>query len=160
MQYDANASMSGYLTNSLEFIAPPKEEGQYEVTVNKEVYLDRIYPGKEIILQNIYYDLDKWEIREDAKPALNELVKVLKDNPNIRIQLASHTDCRASDEYNFELSQKRAQSAVNYLVENGIASERLQAKGFGKSQLIEKCPCETCTEEQHQVNRRTTFTVL
>lgn len=158
--YDANAAMDGYLTNSLDFQSPAKEDGQYEVTVNKEVYLDRIYPGKEIILQNIYYDLDKWDIREDAKPALNELVKILKDNPDIRIQLASHTDCRASDEYNFELSQKRAQSAVDYLVENGIAPERLAAKGFGKSQLIEKCPCETCTEEQHQVNRRTTFTVL
>ncbi|MEZ4898216.1 MAG: OmpA family protein [Saprospiraceae bacterium] len=156
----ATAAMEGYLSNSLDFRSPPQEEGQYEVTVNKEVYLDRIYQGKEIILQNIYYDLDKWDIRDDAKPALDALIKILKDNPSIRIQLASHTDCRASDEYNLGLSQKRAQSAVDYLVSNGIDPGRLIAKGFGKTQLIEKCPCEECTEEQHQINRRTTFTIL
>ncbi|MCB0679261.1 MAG: OmpA family protein, partial [Saprospiraceae bacterium] len=114
----------------------------------------------EITLENIYYDFDRWEIREDARPTLDELARNLQLNPDIRIQLASHTDCRGTTRYNEELSQKRAQSAVDYLISKGIAPERLIARGFGENVPAADCICNRCTEEQHQENRRTTFAIL
>ena len=112
---------------------------------------------KSIILENIYYDLDKADIRADAAKELDKLVQILKDNPSIRIELSSHTDDRASDSYNLNLSQRRAQSAVDYIVSQGISRDRLVAKGYGETQLI--IP-NAQTEEEHQVNRRTEFKVI
>jgi outer membrane protein OmpA-like peptidoglycan-associated protein len=110
-------------------------------------------------LENIYYDLDKWYIRPDAEPPLDNLVKIMKEHP-ITIELSSHTDCRASDEYNLDLSQKRAESAVRYLVLNGINSARMTAKGYGETRLVNHCADGVdCTEEEHQMNRRTEFRV-
>ena len=85
---------------------------------------------------------------------------MLKDNPDIRIQLSAHTDCRGEVDFNQDLSQRRALSAVLYLIEKGIDKERLVPKGFGESQLEISCECEECTEEEHQINRRTTFTII
>ncbi len=135
-------------------------EGETIKTINVELVLDKIYTDKEIHLRNIYYDYDKWDIKKEAEPALNELVKILTDNPQINIQLSSHTDCRGDDMYNLELSQKRAQAAVDYLIAKGVAPSRLIATGYGESQLIDLCACEKCTESQHQLNRRTTFKIL
>ncbi|MDX5479627.1 MAG: OmpA family protein, partial [Cyclobacteriaceae bacterium] len=97
------------------------------------------------------------DIRPDAALELDKLVQILKDNPSIRIELSSHTDARASDAYNDALSQRRAESAVAYIVSKGIDASRLVAKGYGKRQLIIK---EAQTEEEHQVNRRTEFKVI
>ncbi len=125
-----------------------------------EIVLDKIFFDKEIILENIYYDFDKWDIRADAEPTLNELAANLKLNPDIRIELASHTDCRGNNAYNEELSQKRAQSAVDYLIEQGIDASRLSAKGYGENAPAVDCICARCTEEEHQRNRRTTFKII
>jgi len=122
--------------------------------------LDPIFFDKEIVLENIFYDYDQWAIRDDAKPSLNDLAKILKTNPAIRIQLASHTDCRGTEEYNLELSQKRAQAAIDYMMSLGIPERRLVAQGFGESVPEVKCDCEQCSEEQHQKNRRTTFKII
>jgi outer membrane protein OmpA-like peptidoglycan-associated protein len=130
------------------------------LTINTELILDKIYADKEINLENIYYDYDKWDIKDEAKPTLDALVKILIDNPQINIQLSSHTDCRGTEEYNEELSQKRAQSVVDYLISKSISSSRLNPKGYGESLLIDNCLCESCTEEQHQTNRRTTFKIV
>ncbi|HMR86784.1 MAG TPA: OmpA family protein [Saprospiraceae bacterium] len=130
------------------------------LTINTELILDKIYADKEINLENIYYDYDKWDIKAEAKPTLDALVKILIDNPQINIQLSSHTDCRGTEEYNEELSQKRAQSVVDYLISKSISSSRLIPKGYGESLLIDNCLCESCTEEQHQTNRRTTFKIV
>ena len=78
----------------------------------------------------------------------------------INIQLSSHTDCRGEEQYNTDLSQKRAQSAIEYLMSKGIPASRLVAKGYGETQLVDTCNCEQCDEAQHQKNRRTTFKVL
>ncbi|MEZ5037464.1 MAG: OmpA family protein, partial [Chitinophagales bacterium] len=88
------------------------------------------------------------------------LITILKDNPTVKIELASHTDCRGAELYNLKLSQQRAESVVNYLIEKGIVANRLVAKGYGETQLLEKCVCTNCTEEQHQKNRRTTFKII
>jgi peptidoglycan-associated lipoprotein len=130
------------------------------VTINKEVELHKVYKGKEIVLNNIYYEYDKWNITEEAKPALDALSTMLKSNPSISIELVSHTDCRGEVEYNEILSQKRAKSAVEYLVEKGISIERLVPVGMGESRLFNNCPCDACTETEHLSNRRTTFKIL
>ena len=125
-----------------------------------EIELDKIFRNTEINLDNIYYDFDDWAIRTDAEPTLNQLATTLSQNPNIRIELASHTDCRGPASYNETLSQRRAQSAVDYLITIGIAANRLQAKGYGENSPAIECNCKLCEEEEHQANRRTTFKVI
>ncbi|MBK9254172.1 MAG: OmpA family protein [Saprospiraceae bacterium] len=161
-EYKIIASKPGYF-NAVKILnskATPFNENELDYTYNLDIVLDKIYENKEINLKNIYYDFDKWEIRNEAKPALNELAEILKNNPQINIQLSSHTDCRGEKEYNQILSQKRAQSAVEYLISMGVDSKRLQAKGYGEDNLINLCECSSCTEDQHQENRRTTFKIL
>ncbi|MCC7232022.1 MAG: OmpA family protein, partial [Bacteroidia bacterium] len=117
--------------------------------------------NKPIVLENIYYDLDKYEIRADAAAGLDKLVQIMLDNPDIRIELSSHTDSRADDKYNMILSQKRAESAVNYIVGKGISRDRITARGYGETQLVNRCSNGVeCTEEEHQANRRTEFKVI
>lgn len=122
--------------------------------------VEKIIINKPIVLENIYYDFDKWNIREDAAIELNKLVKLLKDNPTIEIEMGSHTDCRGSDAYNMVLSDKRALSAVRYLISKGISPSRLTWKGYGETVPLNKCVNGVkCTEEEHQLNRRTEFKV-
>ena len=125
-----------------------------------EVVLEKIFRNKEITLDNIYYDYDQWYIRDDAKPTLDNLSKILNQNPNVKIQLSSHTDCRGNDAYNLDLSQKRAQAAVDYLITRGVNAERLFAKGYGETIPALSCVCNKCTEVENQTNRRTTFTIM
>lgn len=115
----------------------------------------------ELTMQGIYYDLDKWDVRADARLILDSLAFILNNNTNLVIELASHTDSRAPADYNLELSRKRAQSCVNYLSQKGIQKERLVAVGYGESKLVNDCSDEVdCTEEEHQQNRRTTVRIL
>lgn len=111
-------------------------------------------------LENILYDYNKWNIRPDAALELDKLVETLRENPTVSIELSSHTDCRGKDSYNLGLSQKRAKSAVDYIISKGIEKTRVVSKGYGESKPVESCICEKCSEEQHQRNRRTEFTVL
>lgn len=131
-------------------------------TVELTIYLDPIPDaGVEFTLKGIYYDLDKADIRPDAARVLDSLVIILNNNPTLVIELASHTDSRAEEAYNLKLSQRRAQSCVDYLVKKGIARNRLKAVGYGESRLVNDCVDGVdCTDEQHQENRRTTFSVL
>jgi len=123
----------------------------------------RLFPlevNQVVRLDNIFYDYNKWNIRPDAAVELDKLVQTLRDNPTVRIELSSHTDCRGKDAYNKSLSEKRAKSAVDYLISQGIEKGRLVSKGYGESKPSETCVCEKCSEEQHQNNRRTEFKVL
>jgi len=116
---------------------------------------------KAIQLKNILYDLDKYFIREDAKPELNKLVRFMLDNPSVNVELGSHTDSRASNEYNQTLSQNRANAAVDYIVSKGIERSRIIAKGYGETILLNQCADGVeCTEAEHQLNRRTEFKVI
>ena len=156
------ASKPEYLSNDEKFSTrgfgkdPKNPVSKYEI----EIILDKIFKNKEITLDDIYYDYDKFDIRKDAEPTLNELVKILQSNPSIKIRLGSHTDCRGNAKYNEDLSQKRAQSAVQYLITKGIAAERLSAVGFGENALAINCDCNNCSEDEHQINRRTTFAIV
>ncbi len=162
LDYNFLGKKGGYLNNQAKFSSkglgkdPANPIQKFEV----EIVLDKIFKNKEITLDNIYYDLDKWDIRTDAQPTLNKLAETLAQNPEVKIQLSSHTDCRGIDAYNATLSQKRAESAVNYLISKGIDAARLGSKGYGESQPAVSCDCKKCTESEHQANRRTTFKVL
>jgi len=117
--------------------------------------------GKIFTLKNINYDFDKDNIRPDAAKILDGLVDIMRDNPTLEIELGSHTDSRGADKYNLALSQRRAQSVVNYLVSKGISRMRMIAKGYGETALLNACDDGVkCTDEQHQENRRTVFKVL
>jgi outer membrane protein OmpA-like peptidoglycan-associated protein len=113
-------------------------------------------------IDNIYYDLDKYAIRSDAAQELsNKLLPVLQKYPDIKIEIRSHTDSRATDTYNLRLSQQRASAVVDYLIRNGIDRNRLMAKGYGEIEIINEClNGVSCNEYKHQENRRTEFKVL
>lgn len=160
--YNFFGSKSGYLNNSTTFSSRDiKEDATKPVRrfkVNLE--LSQQIVGKEFTLENIYYDFNKYEIRQDATPTLDALTRLLQENPTIKIQLNSHTDCQGNDAYNEWLSQQRAESAVKYLIGKGIDSDRLRAKGQGETNPAVSCNCNSCTDDEHQQNRRTTFTIL
>ena len=130
---------------------------QTDIVFELDVELDQIVIEKTIVINNIYYDLDKAEIRADAAFILDSLVLMLEDNPEIYIELGSHTDDRNTDAYNLDLSQRRAKSAVDYLIGRGIQSQRVLAKGYGETKLMIE---NARTEAEHQINRRTEFKVL
>ena len=100
-------------------------------------------------------------IRPDAAVILNNVITILQQNPTLEIELSSHTDSRGKDQYNMDLSDRRAKSAVAYLIAKGIDAKRLEAKGYGETKLLNKCSNGVaCTEEEHQANRRTEIKVL
>ena len=118
--------------------------------VNLDVCLPALVPGEKIALHNIYFDTDKADLRPESVRELELLVKILKDNPKIRLEIGGHTDNRASAQHNMALSQRRAASTVEYLTQHGISADRLVPKGYGLTQ-----PCATNdTEEGRQLNRR------
>lgn len=160
--YTLRASKNGYFANAINVSTKGLvwDESKGDTIINDTIILEQIFLNQEIVLENIYYDYDDDKIRADAQPTLNQLAELLIRNPDIRIQLSSHTDCRGSDKYNLALSQRRAESAVRYLESKNIAPQRMLAKGYGESKPSNTCKCETCSEDEHQANRRTTFMVL
>ncbi len=129
-------------------------------TFFRKLAMDSLILNKPIVLENIYYDFDKDNIRTDAALELDKLYKVLIENPSINIELSSHTDSRGNDAYNLDLSDRRAHSAVQYLISKGIDRNRMTARGYGESRLVNECANGVqCSEEDHQLNRRTEFKV-
>jgi outer membrane protein OmpA-like peptidoglycan-associated protein len=125
-------------------------------TLLSNIELEKVKINKKIAIRNIYYDFNKWDIRPDAARQLDNVVTLLKDNPTLSVELGSHTDARGNDFYNDTLSQKRADAAVQYIVDQGVPGTRIVAKGYGETQLNNRCSNGiNCTEEQHQENRRT-----
>ena len=136
-----------------------------DTTFQVIITMDRPEIGKEISklyeINSIYYDLDKADIRTDAAEELDKIVQFLTDNTQMNLELGAHTDARASTGYNLKLSQRRAESAVNYIIRRGITKDRIKPKGYGESQLINECSDGVeCPEEMHQQNRRTEFKII
>ncbi|GHE49086.1 OmpA family protein [Sphingobacterium griseoflavum] len=133
-----------------------------DTIIRADVYLSAMKQrGDKFVLENLYYDFDKSHIRPDAALILDKLVSAMRDNPTMKVELSSHTDSRGSDKYNMLLSDKRAKSAVDYVVSRGIERSRIMAKGYGESRLINKCSNGVkCTPAEHQANRRTEVEVL
>jgi len=132
------------------------------ITLDTLLILDRLEKNKIFVLKNIYFEYDKADIRTDAAKELDKLVELLNDNPEIKIEMGSHTDSVASEVYNIELSQRRAESTVNYLIRKGIDQKRLVAKGYGESKPIARNTNRDGTDnpEGRQRNRRTEFKIL
>lgn len=178
VKYVMLAGAKGYLNQKQKFASDSTmEDANYWV----EFILPSI--SKPSVVENIFYDYDKADLRSESKTALNELIAVLHDNPNVTIEMASHTDRWGSDAYNINLSERRAKSVVDYLVENGISRDRLQPHGYGKSRpktvtkriarlypqfkegdILTEEFIKTLSEEDQQaadqINRRTEFSVL
>ncbi|MBS1623391.1 MAG: OmpA family protein [Bacteroidetes bacterium] len=144
------------------------------LTTSDQVAPANLYENMEMVyleenmtvkIDNLYYDLGKWDIRPDAARELDKVVDLMKEFPAMQIELSSHTDCRGNMLANDELSAKRAQACVDYLIANGIDKSRLTAIGYGERHLVNNCACEgkvksQCTEEEHAANRRTEFKII
>ena len=136
------------------------------ITVNRILYLKPntefvvVRKQKMIKTKPIYFDLDKYNITEEAAIELNRVVSILSKYPKIRLEIKSHTDSRAPDDYNMKLSNKRAKSTINYIISKGIDPDRVFGKGYGETEIINKCKNGVkCTQQEHAINRRTEFIV-
>lgn len=178
VSYVMLAGAKGYLNAKQEFTSDTAEE---DAEYNVDFILASI--TKPVVIDNIFYDFDRATLRPESKEALDEMAQVLRDNPNVTIEMASHTDRKGSDEYNIKLSSRRAKSVIDYLISVGIEPERLQSQGYGESRpktitkkLAREYPQfkegDVLTEEYilalpeadqevaDQINRRTEFQVL
>ncbi|MBK9479295.1 MAG: OmpA family protein [Bacteroidetes bacterium] len=156
--YKVLATKEGYFTQSAEISTKSVKDCK---GFSQNFQMDKIVLNKAIKIDNIYFDSGKWNIRPDAAKELNKLVKMLKDNPSIVIELSSHTDSQGSAESNLSLSDNRAKASAQYIIDNGIDSKRVSGKGYGETQPLNKCiDGVTCTETEYQVNRRTEFKVV
>ncbi|HLV39062.1 OmpA family protein [Xanthomarina sp.] len=129
---------------------------------NGDLFLIPLINYNEIVINPIFFNFDKWDIRADAAYELENIVSVMREHPNMVIKIESHTDSRGSDSYNMKLSDRRAKSTRDYLYSRNISQERIEsAIGYGESQLVNKCSNDVkCTEEQHQENRRSKFIII
>lgn len=178
IRYVMMASARGYLNQNYELHTGPEEKNETYIV---DFFLSPI--SKPVVIDNIFYDFDKATLRPESKKALDEMIKMLNDNPNVTIELGAHTDRKGTDQYNECLAQRRAQSVVDYLIAGGIEAARLEAKGYGESVpktinkkmakqfdflkegdvLTEEFLLALPPEQQEiadQINRRTEFKVL
>ena len=156
--YTVKAMMANFIADCTPFHLSKLIPGETSIAP-RDLLLNRLIINKTFRIENIYYDFDKYKIRDDAKAELDKLVQIMNENP-IEVELGSHTDCRGTFEYNDKLSQKRANAAVKYIIKSGIDEARITAKGYGERQLTNKCADDVnCTPEEHQANRRTEFKV-
>ncbi|AYA38032.1 hypothetical protein D3Y59_13875 [Hymenobacter oligotrophus] len=138
---------------------PPQDQLPNEmndISIPVTLTLSKIVVNKAIVVENIFYDYNKANIRPDAAVELDKLVQTLQDNPDITIELSSHTDARGKDAFNQDLSQRRAQSAVDYIISKGVDKSRITARGYGETRPVIRT---AKTEPEHQRNRRTEFKV-
>ncbi|MBZ4189655.1 OmpA family protein [Niabella beijingensis] len=158
--YNVIAQNKGYFSNREKVTTKGLNRSEV-IYVNLALEVMELKKDASIVLKDIYYDYNKSDIRPDAAMVLDNLVQALQENPTIKIELSSHTDSRGGDAFNMTLSRKRAESAVRYLVGKGISADRLKARGYGETHLLNDCGNDTpCSEEQHQLNRRTEIKVI
>ncbi len=164
ISYQLKLSKAGYLSKTTTINSQLTQPGRINLNDILQVSLDKIEVGTDIgsliDIQPIYFDLGKSTIRPDAAKELNKIVKIMQENPNIAIELGSHTDARGSAASNLQLSDQRATASAAYIISQGIHRDRIIGKGYGESVIINSCADGIkCTEEEHQKNRRTEFTV-
>ncbi|PKQ62749.1 hypothetical protein BZG02_11105 [Labilibaculum filiforme] len=156
-QYNLRYHKEGILSKSSKLNTSNRKGNKVYV----EEVVEKVQVGKVFVLDNIFYDVNKSNIRADAAMELDKLVVLMIENPSLKIELSSHTDSRGSDVYNKSLSDRRAKEAVEYIVSKGISPDRLQAKGYGESRLINHCSNGVnCSKAEHQANRRTEVKIL
>jgi outer membrane protein OmpA-like peptidoglycan-associated protein len=155
--FTVSTELAGFQNSSKKITNVGKPYG----IIRDTIWVEKVEIGQKFVMENIFYNFNKWDILPESEVELNKLVAIMNDNPSWKVELGSHTDARGSDSYNEVLSQKRSDSAVDYIVNNGIGRNRIIAKGYGESQLINRCKNGVeCTDEEHRQNRRTEFTIL
>jgi outer membrane protein OmpA-like peptidoglycan-associated protein/tetratricopeptide (TPR) repeat protein len=162
--YNVRAAKIDYTTKEQKISIPMVNNGKTYLpfALEKEVCKVAIGDdlGKCFGIKMIYFDLDKYNIRHEAALDLEKILDVLTQNPTMKLDIRSHTDSRASFKYNEVLSENRAKSTINWLVKNGVDPSRLTGKGYGETQLVNQCTDDVkCTEEEHQLNRRSEFII-
>lgn len=165
--YHVRANKKDYTSKETK-LRTPEVTGETKLDIQLESTICRVAVGDDLGkcfgIKMIYFDLDKSNIRKEASLDLAKILDVLIQNPTIKLDIRSHTDCRQTAKYNMALSDRRAKATIAWLVSKGIDSSRLTGRGYGESQLINDCGCEptnasNCTEEQHQMNRRSEFII-
>ena len=157
-KYSIRGSKPNYKDDVQHFIAGSENNFENNVDLN----LIPLCFGSEIVINPIFFDFDKWNIRTDAQYELENIVSVMRDHPEMVIKIESHTDSRGSDKYNIKLSDRRAKSTRDYLLSRNIAPERIEsAIGYGETQLLNECSNGVrCSKEKHQKNRRSKFLIV
>ena len=165
--YHVRANKKDYTSKETK-LSTPEVTGETKLDIQLESTICRVAVGDDLGkcfgIKMIYFDLDKSNIRKEAALDLAKILDVLIQNPTMKLDIRSHTDCRQTAKYNMALSDRRAKATIAWLVSKGIDSSRLTGRGYGESQLINDCGCEptnasNCTEEQHQMNRRSEFII-
>lgn len=165
VNYNLRVEAEGYLTVSVNYNRLLDREGQYDIGVEVNLKLEKIKIGETrlediVDLKPIFWDLGSATVRPDAKIELDKIAQAMNDNPNIHIELGSHTDSRGSDAQNMDLSDRRAKAAADYIKSKITNPSRITGKGYGETQLLNGCKDGVrCSEEQHQENRRTEFRI-
>tara|TARA_R110002050_G_scaffold150196_3_gene276854 strand:+ start:5347 stop:7233 length:1887 start_codon:yes stop_codon:yes gene_type:complete len=167
-KYKVRGTRKAYIPQDKEFSTDKDGKVQHNIYLSLESFADAEERVKEnekgdvqVELDKIYFDFDKSNIREDAATTLNVLVELMKKYPSMEIEVSAHTDARGGDQYNLDLSKRRAASTLEYLVSQGIERNRLKSIGYGEMQPLNKCVKEgICTEAEYDINRRCEFTIL
>ncbi|MDP3311819.1 OmpA family protein [Lutibacter sp.] len=165
--YKLKGSLKLFNPSTIDFSTDSKGNINKNIQLQLESYKDSeknivVDKGKtQIKINPIYFDFDKWNIRPDAAKELNNIVAVMKKYPEMVIEIGAHTDSRGSDSYNLELSEKRAKSVREYLVNQGVLNNNVKSIGYGESQLLNRCVNEKpCLKKEHDINRRCEFVIL
>ena len=149
-----------YQTKEIALVKSTDVPAVYELELNQKPIVKGDDLAKLIGIKMVYFDLDKWNIRPDAAYELEKIASILEENPTLKIDIRAHTDSRQTAAYNAKLSERRAQSIMAWLVQRGIATNRLSGRGYGESQLTNRCSDDVpCSDDEHQANRRSEFVV-
>ncbi|TKG96676.1 hypothetical protein EYV94_05350 [Puteibacter caeruleilacunae] len=155
--YHIALNKKGYLKQTIDITTKNLAPG----IIRDTLFLFKAEVDKVFVLKNIFYDFDKWDILPESEVELNKLINIMNENPGLAVELGSHTDARGSDAYNMVLSEKRSKSAVGYLIKHGIDANRIKAKGYGESQLVNHCENDVkCPDWLHRQNRRTEMKII
>ena len=167
-KYKVRGTRKAYIPQDVEFSTDSKGKVQHDIYLSLESFADAEERVKEnekgdvqVELEKIYFDFDKSNIREDAATTLQVLVDLMKKYPSMEVEVSAHTDARGPDQYNLDLSKRRAASTLEYLVSQGIERNRLKSIGYGEMQPLNNCVKEgVCDDDEYDVNRRCEFTIL
>ncbi|MNJ85709.1 Peptidoglycan-associated lipoprotein precursor [compost metagenome] len=164
MEFALKLEKAGYVT--MTYDVPVTLAESSEIRIDRSLAKNEAGTDIGLNVNPIYFDYNKWDIRPDAAQELDKIVKIMKENPGIKIELGSHTDSRGTSEYNIKLSDQRAKASARYIVSKGISANRITGKGYGETKLkvsdaqIESMPTWEEKEKGHQLNRRTEFIIV
>jgi len=160
--YKITVLKDGFVENTIEFEADKGSRFTYTKNLEmkpKNASIKKVDDKLMIVIENIYFDFNKWTIKDASRISLNKVVTLLNDNPELNIEINAHTDSKGNDNYNLELSENRAAAAMKYLISKGIDANRLVSNGYGESQPLVNCNND-CTDAEDQINRRIEFVII